>query len=89
MTIFVKVALSPRAKVPVNHILITAMNELKTYRLSFAIYLILTLAFFALDVFIDTGAQRWVHFVFLFGYIFCLIMALQNLKKLLKLKKKD
>ena len=64
------------------------MNELKTYRLSFAIYLILTLAFFALDVFIDTGAQRWVHFVFLFGYIFCLIMALQNLKRLLKLKKK-
>lgn len=64
------------------------MNELNGHRLSVVIYLILTLAFFALDVFIDTGAQRWVHFVFLFGYIFCLIMALQNLKRLLKLKKK-
>ena len=65
------------------------MDELNNYRLSFAIYLLLTLAFFALDVFIDTGAQRWVHFVFLFGYIFCLMMALQNLKRLLKHKKKD
>lgn len=64
------------------------MNELNGHRLSVVIYLILTLAFFALDVFIDTGAQRWVHFVFLFGYISCLIMALQNLKRLLKLKKK-
>ena len=65
------------------------MDELNNYRLSFAIYLLLILAFFALDVFVDTGTQRWIHFVFLFGYIFCLLMALQNLKKLLKLKKKD
>ena len=64
------------------------MNELNSYRLSFAIYLLLTLTFCALDIFINTGAHRWVHFVFLFGYIFCLIMALQNLKRLLKLKKK-
>ena len=64
------------------------MDELKSYRLSFAIYLSLTLAFFALDVFIDTGALRWVHFIFLFGFIFCLIMALQNLERLFKHKKK-